>query len=230
MQYFGGKHRHAGWLREHVLPIVNGRRLVEPFCGGLSATVALQPQLAADISPSLISLYKAVRCGWQPPENLTEDQYCKLKERKDPDDPMTAFAGFGCSFGGKWFGGYARGTPGRNYTAAAARGLVKKVKLIANTDLQTGSYCSLLIRAGDVIYCDPPYNATSHGYDAPKWNSEAFWEWSQWCADVRGAIVLVSEFSAPEIATVVAEKVAWSGVDGHNSGTRNTVEKLYRIG
>ena len=38
-----------------------------------------------------------------------------------------SFVGFGCSFAGKWFGGYARSNDKRNYAKMAKNSLNKKI-------------------------------------------------------------------------------------------------------
>lgn len=109
MQYFGGKSRISKKIAEIVNKKRGGLGFWDPFCGGLSVSLSLGGRgLITDVHLPLISLYKAVANGWVPPTSLSEDEYqgCKLLE---DTDPLKAFAGYACSFGGKWFGGYARG-------------------------------------------------------------------------------------------------------------------------
>jgi DNA adenine methylase len=109
MQYMGSKRQIARPLSALLESIRSGRPFVDLFCGTLSVTSAMSGErYANDISRPLICLLRAVQGGWAPPESLAEAEYARLSDTRDPDDPMTAFAGFGCSFGGKWFGGYAR--------------------------------------------------------------------------------------------------------------------------
>lgn len=50
-------------------------------------------------------------------------------------------------------------------------------------------------RAGDVVYCDPPYGFECKGYEkAGKFDTPAFWEWVR----TRDYPVYVSEYGAPE--------------------------------
>ena len=107
LYYVGNKRRIAKPISAYLESIRAGREFWEPFCGGLGITAVMSgPRVASDISEPLITLYKALQQGWDPPEVLTREEYAQLKKRQDPYDPLTAFAGFGCSFGGKWFGGY----------------------------------------------------------------------------------------------------------------------------
>ena len=63
---------------------------------------------ASDVNRPLITMYKALQDGWIPPSTVTEEMYAEYKGIQDAEDPLTAFIGIGCSFSGKWFGGYAR--------------------------------------------------------------------------------------------------------------------------
>ena len=115
MRYFGGKERISGKLVEFMSQYIeNKTAYIEPFVGGCSviAKVNHENRIGNDINKALIALYKAIQNGWIPPDKLTNETYIRLKTEKNEEDPLTAFAGFGCSFAGKWFGGYARGGGG----------------------------------------------------------------------------------------------------------------------
>ena len=58
-------------------------------------------------------------------DNISEEEYKLAKTRKDH---LKAFVGFGCSFAGKYFGGYARGSEERNYCSNAKHSILKKHK------------------------------------------------------------------------------------------------------
>ncbi len=198
MQYLGGKHRLAkgicAILERHRRP---GSRFVDVFCGGLSITAGMTgPRLANDGCAPLINLYRAWLDGWRPGP-IDEDRYAELKERQDPDDPHTAFAGFGLSFGGKWFGGFARNSRGYDYAGAASRSIDRKLKKCSDVKFSTGDFLSVEIFDGDLVYCDPPYQGTtkygyfdSFDYEAFKASAE---RWSE-----LGADVFVSEYRAPD--------------------------------
>lgn len=202
MRYLGGNHRIANWLRDSIQPIRKDRRLVEPFCGGLSATVALQPCLASDASVPLMSLIQACRQGWEPPIDLSESEYQQAK-LLPPSDPLHGFAAFCCSFGGKYWGGYARET-GRNFALQGRNSLLRKIKATQLTEFKCCEYHELEILPGDVVYCDPPYAGTTMGYATEPWDSNQFWNW---CRDLqdKGATVIVSEFKAPPDIKVLAQ-------------------------
>ena len=73
----------------------------------------------------LIAMLRGVQNGYELPELITPDQYQLIKADKDWDPVLVGFVGFGCSFGGKWFGGYARNATGTNYALQSKRSFGK---------------------------------------------------------------------------------------------------------
>lgn len=226
MRYIGGKHRIAKWLSQQILPLRQDRRLVEPFCGGLSATVALQPDLACDASVPLISLIQACRNGWEPPSDLSEDDY-RWARTLPAEHPLHGFAAFCCSFGGKYWGGYARET-GRNFAKEGRNALLRKIEATRKVEFQLMSFEQLKPGSGDLVYCDPPYAGTTMGYSTPVWNPETFWKWASESAS-RGAVLVVSEFNAPEGTRVLAQRESSTDLRTLRRD-QQTVEKLFILG
>lgn len=191
-----GKSRIAASLAGRIL----GRNpfIVEPFCGALAMTALLQPALASDISRPVMTLIRAVRDGWTPPPFLSEEVYNDCRARKEEvDDPLVAFAGH-CTFGGKWFGGYARPHSSQpDPTGASARSLLRRVNACSKTTFKTCTYQEQFIPRGALVYCDPPYAGTTSGYwckDA--FDHETFWSWARALSCDHD--VIVSEYAAPE--------------------------------
>lgn len=228
MNYLGGKSRIAREIAEIVNDERGGRLFWDPFCGGLSVAAALAhgggPGIVSDAFTPLISLYSAVAGGWAPPESLTEAEYSAAKHAPD-SDPIKAFAGFGCSFGGKWFGGYARSL-GRNYAAETRRALLKRIEAIRGCALGCVDFLGVEPHAREiVIYADPPYaGATSY---ALAFDSARFWERVRSWERV-GVPVFVSEYACPVPHRVVWEKThSLSVCGGSRSAAR--VERLFRV-
>lgn len=204
MQYLGGKSRLARRIVAAIREDFKGEPsyVWDPFCGGLSMSVELCRVFGADKVTSsdfckpLISLYSAVQSGWCPPRALSETQYRACRQLPD-SDPLKAFAGFGCSFGGKWFGGYARiSKTGQDYVDIASRVVVQDCGQISN-EIRHLSFLDVPpICSKGFIYCDPPYRGTQ-GYSAvAAFDHERFWSLVfAWAA--LGSVVYVSEFSAP---------------------------------
>lgn len=196
----GGKHRIARKIATHLEALATTHthtHIEDRFCGALSisASVKHRPLVVSDGNPALICTLRAVQAGWIPPEVLDEVEYARLKSAKDPTDPLTAFAAAGCSFGGKWWGGYARGAG--DYARASSRSLVRKLASLRDVEILCRDYRDDPPASGIVVYFDPPY-ADSVGYPAcGDFDHAEFWrvacEWAE-----RGVIVRVSEYAAPD--------------------------------
>ena len=215
---------------------------MEPFCGSfwVGSRIQAEIKIASDACLPLITLLSAVQKGWQPPTELSEEEYSAYKELRydNPYDPMTAFAGFGCSFAGKWFGGYARCKRGdnyaknssslqkqfgRNYALNARNGLLK------NTNSGTLFVCADYLAWNPVdalIYCDPPYAGTT-GYAAiGKFDWDEFWDTMRlWSA--LGNSVFISEYSAPDDFECVLEIQTKTEIRT-KTGREPRVERLFR--
>ena len=129
VQYLGGKTRLAKHISTAILADTDAREVyVEPMVGGGSVLAAMAPHFerayAGDVHEDLILMYQAIQSGWEPPSELSEDCWRELKYSEP--SPLRGFAGFGCSFAGRWFEGYARNSKGTNYAAQAARKLAKQ--------------------------------------------------------------------------------------------------------
>jgi DNA adenine methylase len=72
-----------------------------------------------------------------------------------------------CSFGGKWWGGYATNSAGRNYAERGSRCLVKQVANLMDVEFINLNYLDMAIPQNSLIYCDPPYFGVT-GYDDPR--------------------------------------------------------------
>lgn len=205
MRYLGGKVRQAPWIRDEVMRLRGGRSVyVEPFVGGGSVLAAVAPYFdtarAYDVVPDLIMLWKAIQRGWVPPDSVTPELYESLR-RAEPS-ALRGWAAYGCSFGGKWFAGYARGK-GRDFPAEALRLTQRKARDFAHATFGCLSYDQVTVTPDCVVYCDPPYAGTAAYDGAPAFDSEAFWDWAS-VTSGRGALVLVTEFAAPAGWTVAS--------------------------
>ena len=153
---------------------------------------------ASDAHEDLMLMWQAVQDGWVPPSNVSLEEYQALRDAEP--SALRGFVGFGGSFGGKWFGGYARGgfnadgTP-RNHQDESARSLVKSAGKLHNVTFMQCSYEQFSVPTGSVIYCDPPYADTT-GYEMG-FDSAKFWQWAERQARA-GVLVYVSEYKAPD--------------------------------
>lgn len=200
MQYLGGKKAIAKPIIDLLLSLRSERDFLEPFCGGLWITAGISEgtRHASDVSQPLITLYQALQRGWVPPDSLSESEYYRLKDKKDPADPLTAFAGFGCSHSGKYFRGYARGAETRNYALGAKRSLLKKFKTCQGVVFTCCDYRSWNPE-NKLIYCDPPYAGTTMYPGTGDWDATNFWKtMAEWSRPSNNNVVVISEYVAPE--------------------------------
>jgi DNA adenine methylase len=202
MQYFGGKFRVRKQISQFI-NLFNPSTYLEPFCGSawVAELVKADVRICCDLNSDLIALWQAVQSGWEPPDNVTQEEYYAAKDLVSPN-PLKAFCGFGCSFAGKYFGGYARG--GHGADAKTAKSQLTK-RMYAKTAKSQGmedvvfsclSYEEALTTFyADLVYCDPPYQGTTKFYGLPDFDTGKFWEVVR--RHSRHTVVLVSEYEAP---------------------------------
>ena len=173
----GGKSRLAKSIRDVILSRVPDTNVTywEPFVGGCGCFDTIAPSfpeaMGSDLHPDLIQMWDALIHGWEPPTTVTLERYKELRDSEP--SPERGFVGFGASFGGKWFGGYAKGgttSKGepRNHAGESARNVLKTRDRLKATNVQftLGAYSGIAPQPGDVVYCDPPYRGTTEYKDS----------------------------------------------------------------
>lgn len=232
MRYMGSKRRMAKEILQIILaeprPVY-----IEPFAGSMAVIENVGKEIkryANDINPYLITMYhELVNKGWEPPFEMTREEYDLIRD--DPHSrPMAlvAFAAFGCSFGGKWFGGYAqskdsKGNP-RNHALESRNNLLKQRDRLAGTIFLNLDYRSILPPPNAILYLDPPYTSTTKYKD--DFDHAEFWNWAREHAR-KGAKVFVSEYEAPDDFKCVYEKEQTTTVC--RKGYKKAVEKLFTL-
>lgn len=228
MQYFGGKQRIAPQLCAFLQPHVDqAGAFVEPFLGGANIVTRIAAPLryAADANIALITMWKAVQRDWKPPSAVSEDAYALAKQVQDPTDPTTAFLGFGCSFAGKWFGGFAR-SDDRNYAANAANSISEKAPGLRDVILWAADYRRIPYVDGAVVYCDPPYQGTTQYGAVGNFDTAAFWQFMRELRDANYT-VFVSEYAAPEDFVPVLEIETKLDIRDKSGTKQPRVERLF---
>jgi DNA adenine methylase len=207
--YKGGKKRLGKAVAKEIMKFVphSNVEYFEPFVGmcGVLQHIPLKNRTGCDIHDDLMLLLQQSQQGWKPPAQVTEDDYKILKYLFFPD-PLRAFVGFGMSYGGSWFDGFARNKFNTDFCARATTSLKKVV-------LRTQGVKFLDARSYDehdwidrdlIIYCDPPYRGTKSFVGQGTFDSNKMWNqvrvWSE------NNTVIVSEQAAPEDFVVVWEK------------------------
>lgn len=201
MRYQGGKKRLGSQIADVLKKFHRpGMLYLEPFCGMVSVGIHMADidgkTIVADADRGVVELLQAVRNGWDPPVRITEDIYYVYQEILNHTSPIRTFVGYGCSWGGKWFGGYARNNStksgsGRSYARIAHDSLMRmkddgldKIDEVVCADYRAWN------PNGCLIYCDPPYrNVTNHrlGLDHDEYIN-LMNEWS------KDNIVIISEY------------------------------------
>lgn len=236
MQYLGGKSRISHKVVAIIDMVRMGRPFWDPFCGGLSPAIALSARgrgRITDANLALISLYKAVVAGWDPPTSVTEEEYEAAKTLPDTD-PRKAFIGFGCAFRGMWFKSYAQASTllfnTTDYPSRARRSLLRDIPLLARRGCYFEHLNFLDVEPSpinQIIYLDPPYKGVS-GYDGVgggTFDHEKFYE--RVAAWGKYTDVFISEYQMP-VGEVVLE------IDHYTytkvGQIKRTLERLYHVG
>lgn len=234
MKYVGGKHGIGKIISEFMSEKcpqdgVNG--YLEPFCGSLGVFKNMTDKgykkyIASDYHPDLIEMWKKIQNNsLKIPNEISEEQYEKLKTSKSPN-AMKAVAGFGLSFGGKYFAGYSQkwsGKSGRNFLNEFKNSIEKIKPSISkpNVFFYNKSYLDYNPK-NMLIYCDPPYKSTQ-GYSTGDFDHKQFWDtMREWSKD---NCVFISEENAPSDFVVVWKKQKRRTLDKGNRFYR--YEKLY---
>jgi DNA adenine methylase len=230
MRYNGGKAR-VGKKFADVINGLNPSVYIEPFLGAASVMVHVESPLRIgyDINGPLISLWRSVKNGWNPPTSISEEEY-KIARTGGYPDNLTAFIAFGCSWGGKWFGGYARDSSGSNYCSISRRSILKKIKALKNVIFEESDYKDIVPIPGSVIYCDPPYSDTTEA-----WGSYGSFDFDEFCETVRGwsktSTVLVSMYKCPRdfVCVLDLDDPVISGSYAKSPEKIQRTEKLFMV-
>lgn len=230
MRYFGGKTRTCNAISEILqYNLEEGQTFISPFVGGgWVENLIVGNKECYDKHPYLIAMYQELQKGWEPPKELTKEEYDHIKTNPDEKPYLTGFVGFGCSFAGKWFGGYAKDSTGRNFCLNAYNSIMRKMKGFQDTKFECKSYKDIN-PSGALIYCDPPYAGTTQ-YSKQlvgDFDSDEFWatmrEWS------KKNIVVVSEYNAPEDFKCAWEQKVKLDIRDKDNKKKDRVEKLFTL-
>lgn len=197
MVYQGGKFRQS----KHIVPIINKcikdlklENYYEPFCGGINVLDKIQCTnlYANDIDEELIAFYEFIRDGGEPLEDISREDYYKIKSSNDLiKRGMVKYLG---SFGGKPWGGYGfRRDSNKSHYAASLTNFKKEIPIIRLTNFSCRDYKDLTFKEKSFIYLDPPYKGTT-GY-GKDFNYEEFYEWAKELS--KHHYVIISEYSMP---------------------------------
>ena len=233
MQYFGGKVRISKNLALFINnQLKENQTFVDLFCGSCNVISKIDNnrlRIANDKHYYLIEMWKELQKGWLPPKSLTKEEYKYIKNNKDEKPYLTAFVGFGCSFAGKWFGGYAYSDK-RNYCLNAYNSVLNKLKNLKNVMFYNLDYSEVDIPKGSFVYCDIPYkNATPYcKKEVGEFNHEEFYQWVR--ENSNKYEIYVSEYkeNVPNDFEIVWEQNSKKDIRNKNGIKEKTIEVLMK--
>jgi DNA adenine methylase len=167
------------------------------------------------------------------PDSLTEEEYKQLKVCNLK--PIKSWLRFVASFCGKFDNGYARTIKDekssnnkiRNYVKEGKRSAQKQSPKLQGVEFVHGNYEDYLYFENCLIYCDPPYEGTTH-YKTGTFDHKKFWDWCRLIS--KNNSVFISEYRAPEDFICV-----WSGelktnfASQRKEATNKATEKLFKL-
>jgi DNA adenine methylase len=208
LKWAGGKR----WLIPKLIKIWSKHqqsRLVEPFCGGLSVALGLQPQAALlnDVNPALINFYQQIKQGLHMDIPLHNDEDVYYQHRANfnllnakghsPDKTAQLFyylnrTGYNglCRFNKS--GGY--NVPfGRYKTINYLDDFSDLKAAVSYWDFTNKDFSELALKSDDFIYADPPYDVPFRQY------AQQGFEWHdqvrlvEWLVKHNGPVVLSNQ-------------------------------------
>ena len=224
----GGKSRISKQIAEILNSAIDKNKpFVSLFCGScaIESKVQADVKILNDKHPYLIAMWQALQNGWMPPDVVTKEEYYRVKANMDENPALAGFVGFGCSFGGKWWGGYAKDKRGDDYCGQAKRGLLKDLVGIQSATFTCLDYRDVEIPDGAVVYCDPPYVNTT-GYTVGQFDTNEFWNYMRQLS--KRCDVYISEESAPDDFECIWSKEKVRTLEKSDNVGRVKVEKLFK--
>jgi len=248
MRYFGGKYRIAKPLSEFLnRQLKPNQPFIDLFCGSCNVVSNINDdriRVANDIHPYLIDMYKALKKGWIPPDEISREQYNYMniiaKNSHNPfglggdtfPNELIGFTGFACSYFGKWFGGYAdEGKRGyRNFAKDGKNSILKKMKKLSNVEFSCGSYDERIIYPYSLVYCDIPYkNKTGYSKLTGEFDHDKFYEWCKKSKEYCTIYVFEYDYNVPDFGKIVWEYKSKTDVRNKNNERIETKEVLFTI-
>ena len=209
LKWAGGKR----WQVPHLVRLWAAhrqRRLVEPFCGGLSVTLGLSPgrALLNDVNPHLINFYRWLKRGLTVAVPLDNSEAVFYANRGRFNELLraghsrtreaaslfyylnrTGYNGL-CRFNRSGgfnvpFGRYARINYVRDFTCFRDP--------LAGWTFSARDFETLSLDAGDFVYADPPYDVEFTNYSGSgfSWHDQV--RTARWLSRHPGPVVLVNQ-------------------------------------
>ena len=234
MHYFGGKVRIAKDLSIYLNSVLKENQpFVDLFCGSCNIISKIDDnrlRIANDKHYYLIEMWKALQNGWEMPNEISEEEYQYIRNNKDEKPYLTGFVGFGCSYSGKWFGGYCRDNTNRNYCLNAKNSNLKILKKINNVVFYNKDYNDVEIPFGSLIYCDIPYKNTTQycKNEVGVFNHDEFYQWVRENSDKYEIYISEYKHNIPNDFEIVWEKNSKKDIRNKKNEQEKTIEVLIK--
>lgn len=206
LKWAGGKRWLVPKLFTLWTPFSHSFRLVEPFVGGMSVALGLQPKVALlnDINPHLINLYRWMQAGLVVETQFLNDEafYYQARDRfntlvktgySDSQEAAELFyymnrTGFNglCRFNRK---GEFNVPFGTYKTINYLGDFLDYQEQLENWDFRSGDFLELPYKPTDFVYADPPYDAGFTTYSAGGFDWEDQVRLAELLAKLQGPVV-----------------------------------------
>jgi DNA adenine methylase len=209
LKWAGGKRWQIPHLRAFWEP-QRDRRLVEPFCGGLSVALGLLPERALlnDLNPYVISFYRWLKRGLTVSIEMENESLCYYRQREkfnalrrlgkvETKEVASLFyylnrTGYNglCRFNlsGEFnvpFGRYKKINYRRNF--------LDYRPIVANWEFLNTSFEQIHLERDDFIYADPPYDVEFTEYSKGGFSWEQQVHAAELLARHKGPVVLSNQ-------------------------------------
>ena len=209
LKWAGGKR----WQVPHVRELWRahaGRRLVEPFCGGLAVTLGLMPERALlnDVNPHLINFYRWLGAGLAirlPLRNESALYYAHRARfnalissgKRETREAAALFyflnrTGYNglCRFNAS---GEYNVPFGRYTTIPYVRSFPSLRRAFSAWRFACGDFEGIKLRPDDFVYADPPYDVPFTAYSKGGFGWEEQVRAARWLARHPGPVVLANQ-------------------------------------
>ncbi len=246
LKWAGGKR----WLLPYLRPIWQThkkRRLVEPLCGGLAVSFGLMPRQALlnDANPYVINFYRWVKQGLEitiPMRNeskmfyehrgrfnsLVTSGHADSKEAAELFYYLnqTAFNGL-CRLNRR---GEFNVPFGRRERINYRRSFEEHKEAVKDWDFTIGDFGDVLVKAGDLVYADPPYHVGFNHYSSNGFPWEDQIRLAKWLTGHEGPVILSNHATERIVELYRAMDFSLHYVDGPRriscTGDRTAVREV----
>jgi DNA adenine methylase len=212
LKWAGGKR----WQVPHLRPLWTGhegRRLVEPFCGGLAVAIGLRPARALlnDTNQHLINFYRWLQRGLVIEIPMKNDEKLFYRHRERFNELLSGGQGHSREAASLFY--YLNRTGYNGLCRFNRRGVFnvpfgryKKIGYVEDFSeyretfdgwtFTAGDVEAVPLERGDFVYADPPYDVEFTHYSQGGFTWEDQERTAAWLAKHRGPVVLVNQATA----------------------------------